>query len=345
MSTLFNNDKFASLSFPLRNMGEIYTLDPTTLFDNGKDFFGVGLHRSQRGWIKPRADASTLDIGTLKILATKTTPCTSVEEGRGFSTLSMPRYGDSHRYRDGNILQEIEPGDAHLSPRTGGIADVGCFSGIILQIDHSRLHRVIRVLGGDKDLIDLTQPYVLRGENHANQETGANLLWSCVSMIDQVAGENSYIAAGLSLDDQVYRCLAIALLKASKHSETAKRRWCSTQKNWTDRVDDLVDYICTNAHLNLTLTDLEEQCNYSARHLQNLFREKFNCTPMQFVRRQRLTLAMERLQGAGAGDTVTRIARDCGYRFTSNFSTDFHREFGVTPSTVLRGSGSLQKKV
>jgi AraC-like DNA-binding protein len=107
---------------------------------------------------------------------------------------------------------------------------------------------------------------------------------------------------------------------------------------WTHSLDDLVDYIRQNAHLNLTLTDLEEQSHYSGRHLQDLFREKFDCTPMQFVRRQRLSAAMERLQTADENETVTNVARDFGYAYSSNFTTDFHREFGVTPSIVLRST-------
>ena len=59
---------------------------------------------------------------------------------------------------------------------------------------------------------------------------------------------------------------------------------------------------------------------------------------MQFVRRQRLSDAMEKLQTADLDDTVTTIARDMGYRYTSNFTNDFQRAFGVKPSAVLRSS-------
>jgi len=59
---------------------------------------------------------------------------------------------------------------------------------------------------------------------------------------------------------------------------------------------------------------------------------------MQFVRRQRLEWAMERLTAPQPGDTVLRIARDCGYRHSSNFSVDFQRQFGHKPSEVLRFS-------
>jgi AraC-like DNA-binding protein len=47
---------------------------------------------------------------------------------------------------------------------------------------------------------------------------------------------------------------------------------------------------------------------------------------------------MEKLQTADLDDTVTYSARDMGYRYTSNFSCDFQREFGVSPSVVLRAA-------
>jgi len=337
MSTKFNDDTFASLPFPLRSSREILSMDPTNLFDGAKDFFGSGLHRNKSGWIQPKAEVSTIDIGRLKILATKTTPCISFEEGSGVSTLAMSRYGDCHRYRDGRTIYEIEPGDMHLSPRTGGTADVGCFSGFILEIDHRRLSRVLGVLGKGED-VDLTRPFLLKGNNNTKDHAGNGALWSCISLIDQVIGECCYATEVLSLDDQIYRLLALGLFKTQGRLETIQKRWKTRPNKWTEQVDNLVDYIRANSHLPLTLTDLEEASNYSARHLQNLFRDKLDCTPMQFVRRQRLQRAMERLENSDDGDTVTNIARDCGYRFTSSFSTDFQKEFGMSPSSVLRGS-------
>jgi AraC-like DNA-binding protein len=132
--------------------------------------------------------------------------------------------------------------------------------------------------------------------------------------------------------------LAQALFNSEGLQGKAQKNWEASTKQWTDIFDDLVDYIRSNAHMNLTLTDLEEQSHYSGRHLQNMFKEKFDCTPMQFVRRQRLFAAMEKLQTADPDDTATTIARDMGYRYTSNFSCDFQREFGVSPSVVLRSS-------
>jgi AraC-like DNA-binding protein len=103
-------------------------------------------------------------------------------------------------------------------------------------------------------------------------------------------------------------------------------------------LDNLVDWIRESGQINITLTDLQNQSHYSSRQLQSMFRNTFDCTPMEFVRKQRLSKALERLEHPKEGDSVTKIARDFGYRHVSNFSTDFQKEFGFPPSRVLRSA-------
>ena len=103
-----------------------------------------------------------------------------------------------------------------------------------------------------------------------------------------------------------------------------------------------MDSIRADPNRTYTLTELEQRSHYSARQLQNLFQAKFHCTPMQFVRRQRLAAAMELLQTAGPDATVISISRACGYRSASHFAADFQRQFGHQPSAVLQASKQRQ---
>ncbi len=209
---------------------------------------------------------------------------------------------------------------------------------MLFEIDHRRLQRTIGAITGAKGHVNHEKLYTFKSRQPAGKPSIHNHFWSYISFLDQLLGESSYLATCLGLDEQVYRLLALSLLQAEGEIEKTKKRWAESPNNWKSPLDDLVDYIRCNVHRNLTLTDLEEQTHYSGRQLQNLFKEKFDCTPMQFVRRQRLTAAMERLQTAEASDTVTNIARDCGYLYSSTFTTDFKQEFGVSPSVVLRAS-------
>lgn len=344
--SLANDSRYDSLPFPIRNGGRSIEADPETLMKQGTEFFGSGNHANRRARITPKAEMWIVSTGKLQFLCFKSTPCITREEGSGdSSTLAMPYAGGIHRFRDGTRIDEIAPGDIHLNPRNGGTVTVGYFSGLIARIEHRQLKRTMLAMSGSQHAPVLDRSLVIRGETTNVSSGGSGKLWSFIQYVDNLLKEDEYLPAALGLDEQVYRLLAIVLLeKLGIHWKNQKRR-SSGDHAWTSAFDELIDYIRSNIHLNLSLTDLEERSHYSARRLQYLFRDKFNCTPMQFIRRQKLASAMERLQTADWGDTVTAIGRDCGYRFTSNFSSDFHREFGVAPSVVLRASRTPRNKV
>lgn len=326
------------LSFPLKTKVRTKTLDST---DWEQEYVQGGIHhvkRSESRSSQQKTEIASLQLGGLQLLALRTTPCVTTDEGRGFSTLAMMRGGDKCRYKEGMLAQEMTPGDILLKPRNGELVKVGHFSGFLCDIEHKRLSRTIHSMQGGSSEWNAGRSCLMRGVGSNGDCANKGYLWLLFSFIDKLLGESTYLAAGLGLDEQIYRMLAMALFQEEGTLEAIQNRWVTCTKKWTNQLDDLVDLIRQNAHLNLTLTDLEEQSHYSSRHLQSMFKEKFDCTPMQFVRRQRLSAAMEKLQTADYGETVTSISRDFGYRYTSNFCTDFQREFGVTPSVVIRSS-------
>jgi AraC-like DNA-binding protein len=71
--------------------------------------------------------------------------------------------------------------------------------------------------------------------------------------------------------------------------------------------------------------------NVSQRHLQRVFSEKFARTPQGWLNERRLRLAWQMLQTAAS---VKEVAYSLGFRRASQFSRDFRRLFGVTPSEV-----------
>jgi len=190
--------------------------------------------------------------------------------------------GERYRYQKDKSIQHIEPGSIHVCQRIGGVAHIGFFSGIICEIDRLRLERTMRAMGIEEFTWNPQRSYVLR---EGYTQRGCNTqrhLWSLINFVDELLGESRYLATGLGLDEQVYRLLALSLFQEEGVLERIEKHWEMSTKQWAHPLDDLVDYIRSNPHLKLTVTDLEEQSHYSARQLQNLFKEKFDCTPMQF---------------------------------------------------------------
>ena len=340
------DEQLLALPFPLKNTKEVFSLDPVDMANEIDSVFSKGNHGNQPTVQHPYADFAFANLGGTTMVASRLTPSIIIEEENSeCSTLAACIAGDVHTYRDGSYIQLITPGDIFLNPRNGGRADTGYISGLYCQIDHKKLRRTIRVISDIEIGTELEIPWLFGSEAHHGHKTTAEPFHALFSYIDKLLGESTHLPEALGLQEQIYRLVALAIMQSTGSMELHLRRSASTIGPWNAKLDELVDYIRANIHLNLTLTDLEEHSHYSARHLQNLFREKFECTPMQFVKKHRLTKAMEALQTADEDDTVISISRTYGYRSSSSFTTEFRREFGINPSRVLRASrGGGQEK-
>ncbi len=90
----------------------------------------------------------------------------------------------------------------------------------------------------------------------------------------------------------------------------------------------LLQYIYENYTLEITLTDLADYANVSVHYLCRLFKKVVGCSPMEYVRRLRITKAKELLiEGHSIADTCKRV----GYYDPSNFSRQFKAQNGVSP--------------
>jgi AraC-like DNA-binding protein len=112
-------------------------------------------------------------------------------------------------------------------------------------------------------------------------------------------------------------------------------------KNQT--MEDLTLWIRNNIHLQIQLCDLSGRTGYSERSLRNFFQERFQCGPIQWIRRQRLEIARDKLIQGGTSITVTGVAQSVGYSHLSQFSRDFQRHFGLRPSELVRKARSSQQ--
>ena len=137
------------------------------------------------------------------------------------------------------------------------------------------------------------------------------------------------------LEQQLYRLIAALVFPTLRDSQPPSATEETTSMD--NRLDRVLDYITLHLHQPLPLSVLEENSNYCRRSLHYAFQERFHCSPMQWIRQQRMALALQRLQQPNPGDTVCTVANACGYRSLGRFSIDFQRAYGFKPSAVLRG--------
>ncbi len=85
----------------------------------------------------------------------------------------------------------------------------------------------------------------------------------------------------------------------------------------------------------LTLEAIAREAASSPYYLCRLFREGTGSTIHRHLNRLRLLRALEMLE---PGVDLARVALDVGFSSHSHFSSAFHREFGLAPSSVARGA-------
>ncbi len=163
----------------------------------------------------------------------------------------------------------------------------------------------------------------------------ANAIHGLIHYLDTCFAVGPLVAGRLGLDDVMHRLVAM-LVKPDLFTEETTDRGSSRQSLGSDGFDELIDYIKANLDQPLRMSDLEARANYSRRALHYAFRERLGCAPKQWIREQRLALALEQLQADGERPLVRQVALACGYLQMSHFSADFKQRHGITPSQARR---------
>lgn len=237
--------------------------------------------------------------------------------------------GEAQGEAGGALVLPIGSGPRRLSAAAPTRAAVIAFEPAALQ----RVAAAIAAVPPDPDRIPACfRSFPPRTRNRSE----ALPLHSLLQHIDACAGIDPSLPTRLGLDDVVLRLLVCWLdpeLQADRSPDPQRLR----ERGGASALDELLDYIRANLDQPLRLSDLEARSRYSRRALQYAFRERFDTTPTGWIREQRLARAMEQLLAHPPGLLpVKAVALACGYRHMSQFSADFRRCFGLSPSHVRR---------
>jgi len=95
------------------------------------------------------------------------------------------------------------------------------------------------------------------------------------------------------------------------------------------------DYIAAHLADEISIEQLAELVQLSASHFAHVFKETTGMTPLQFVTRQRITLAQQLIRETSR--SLIDVGLEVGYTSPSHFAQVFRRVVGVTP-TEFRNS-------
>lgn len=288
---------------------------------------------------------SLVQLGEVTVLATSGTPVQAEADAVPLSTFMLPW--------NCSVDYQIE-GKRYLNPYRGNVLHIpplgwslnSCsevLEGYSLLIPPSLLCETARTINGGVALAASVRSRLssvsLLSTDDAHGSAALDYIFNFFGFLESVVTAPGSPVEMLRLDDLLVRQILLLMCPGLGEEDSLR---ATSDDQW---FDDLLDWIDANCGRSLSLTDLEARGGYSRRSLQYLFRKRFDCTPMEWVRRRRLQMARRILQQGAPGLTVRDVSLQCGYINFSAFSRDYRQQFGCTASADLRRTARVEHQL
>ena len=280
-----------------------------------------------------RHHCATLTVNRTNIVATASTPVKAMIGQTNKSTLLIPLFGRGDLMANGNRLQWQASQNAVFLPNFSGRSHSTDRSILMIGLDLRKLESVALGMLGispcSAPILNLDLPREIK--LHVGGVSFEAVFRQLAHLLDHYSLHPELLNQS-GMEDSLYRNIAVMMdpklyLDASTFIPN---------ESYTSRLLDRVRQYA-QAHLldSITLSDLEQVSCMSRRKLHYSFLLHYGCTPMQWVRSERLKLAQNRLQSAIPGDTLSKIAMEHGFTKLFTFSNYYLKQFGELPSTVI----------
>jgi AraC-like DNA-binding protein len=166
---------------------------------------------------------------------------------------------------------------------------------------------------------------------------GSRGLLHSLQLLDGLIDSHGGVPAALALDDLICRQLVLMLMPELQDENAPVPLQPTGQ-----RLTQLLEWMESQLEQPLSLTELESRSGLARRTLQQAFHERFGCGPMQWLRKRRLEQALAQLSNPRPEDSVSAVARRCGYLSLASFSRDFAEAYGHRASEVLHANRPMR---
>jgi AraC-like DNA-binding protein len=255
--------------------------------------------------------------------------------------------------RDNKSLVLLLPvsGDPNCSAKVGGdlvrwgTAEGGCLlpitdervvgtggfrNQLMIQVDPVKLQRqASAMLGSDVNSPDLMIDHVRSLPLQYGQTSLLKGLVQTVPLLQNYFDQPELLNT-LGISDVLMRQIVILLRPDLFLREDAPHPEAELT-NKKQLVRHLCDYMIANLSEAITLANLEMVSGSSARSIQYAFQQVHGCSPLSWLRDQRLLSAQQLLKNP-VHHTVSHIAQVCGFPSSSLFSASYRKRFGVSPT-------------
>lgn len=194
--------------------------------------------------------------------------------------------------------------------------------GIYITLNTNRLNRIVKKFIDIKDSYKLKKTHSYTVMCNIRTSIIQDVYFKLLSILHNKV-EANMLSDGL-LDELYFRIL-------QSPNGFMLEQLC--QKNSTlSKISNVTEYILNNLEKKISLDDMAKLSDMSINNFHKLFKEAQQDTPIQFMKKMRLNKAKELIKYDN--QKAIEASLNVGYTSFSQFSREFKREFGKSPSKI-----------
>jgi AraC-like DNA-binding protein len=267
----------------------------------------------------------------LRLIAVASTP-TVMKVNDPDYTIALPLQGSIESWIQGQHINAHTGTHAVFNPKGARHTEGGDKNVLLISVTEKRILDTAKIMLGERyvDFLDLNTPRLINTKFQSIDFR--KVLGQVCNLIDQFHGDQTLLRS-FNVDENIVRLIVMMLTPEQfiKNSQIE-----IPQDNRSQVIEHLCDYLASNINQALNLTTMETVSGLSARILQTEFQKRFGCSPIQWIKQQRLSQAHDLLRNAHEQTTISSIAAQCGYSNFSEFSRQYQEKFGLLPSETLK---------
>jgi AraC-like DNA-binding protein len=194
--------------------------------------------------------------------------------------------------------------------------------GIYINLDMNRLHKIVRdfaqIENTNKLIKEVSFSIACINRTDIIQEVYLKIL-----TILEYKIESKMLSNGL-LDELYFRIL-------QSDNGFMLKQLCEENSN-VSKISRVTEYIINNIDEKLSLDDMARKADMSINNFHKLFKQMLNDTPIQYIKKIRLTQAKQLILFNNM--KAVEAANAVGYENANQFGREFKRYFGIPPSKI-----------